>query len=188
VPSLDLSPELTWFLGGTILLYVVGMYGLALAVRSRIHSTEDFLVAGRRLPLSLAWATLLATWFGAGTILAVTQEVTRDGLRPAALDPIGAGFCLIIAGLFFARPLWKMGLLTLSDFYRRRFGPRAEILSACILVPSYFGWVAAQLVALAGLLELLCGIDFPYCSAWRPDSSSRTGSTEPFYPCSHPSF
>ena len=153
------SPGLTWLLGTVIVFYVAGMYGLAFAVRGRIRSTEDFLVAGRRLPLSLAWATLLATWFGAGTILAVTEEVTREGFRPAALDPIGAGFCLILAGFFFAKPLWKMGLLTLSDFFRRRFGPTAEILSACIMVPTYFGWVAAQLVALAGLLELFFGID-----------------------------
>jgi Na+/proline symporter len=157
--SLEISPGLTWLLGATIVFYVGGMYGLALAVRGRIHSTEDFLVAGRRLPLSLAWATLLATWFGAGTILAVTEEVTREGFRPAALDPLGAGFCLILAGLFFAKPLWEMGLLTLSDFFRRRFGPTAEILSACIMVPTYFGWVAAQLVALAGLLELFFGLD-----------------------------
>jgi len=52
-----------------------------------------------------------------------------------------------------------MGLLTVSDFFRRRFGPRAELLSALVLVPSYFGWIAAQLVALAGLLELIFGLD-----------------------------
>ena len=156
---IESSPWLTWLLGTVIVLYVAGMYGLAFAVRGRIRSTEDFLVAGRRLPLSLAWAILLATWFGAGTILAVTEEVTREGFQPAALDPIGAGFCLILAGFFFAKPLWKMSLLTLSDFFRRRFGPTGEILSACIMVPTYFGWVAAQLVALAGLLELFFGID-----------------------------
>ncbi len=156
---MNLPSELTWILAVTILAYVAGMYGLALAVRKRIHNTEDFIVAGRRLPLSLAWATLMATWFGAGTILAVTEEVRREGMRAAGLDPIGAGFCLLLAGLFFAKPLWKMGLLTLSDFFRRRFGPTAEIVSALIMVPTYFGWVAAQFVALSGLLELFFGIE-----------------------------
>jgi len=160
--SLDLPPELVRLLGAAVVLYAITMYGLAIAVRGRIRSTEDFVVAGRRLPLSLAWATLLATWFGAGTILAVTEEVRREGLPPAALDPLGAGFCLILAGMFFARPLWKMGLLTLSDFFRRKFGPSAELISALVLVPSYFGWIAAQLVALAGLLELLFGIQLDF--------------------------
>ena len=145
-------------LGGFLLCYVLGMYLLALVARKRIQSNEDFVVAGRRLPLSLAWATLLATWFGAGTLLTVTDEVSRQGIRRAALDPWGAGLCLILAGVFFARPLWEMKLLTLSDFFRRRFGPRAEILSAFIMVPTYFGWIAVQFIALASLLDLFFDI------------------------------
>ncbi len=77
----------------------------------------------------------------------------------AALDPWGAGVCLILAGAFVARPLWSLGLLTICDFFRLKFGRTAEILSAIILVPSYFGWIAAQFVALAGMLELCFGLD-----------------------------
>ena len=36
-----------------------------------------------------------------------------------ALDPFGAGTCLQLAGLFFARPLWSMKLLTVPDFFPR---------------------------------------------------------------------
>ena len=136
------------------------MYGLAFVAQKRIRTNEDFVVAGRRLPLSLAWATLLATWFGAGTLLTVTDEVSRHGVRRAALDPLGAGICLILAGLFFAGPLWEMKLLTLADFFRRRFGTRAELLSAFIMVPTYFGWIAVQLMALASLLEHFFNIPF----------------------------
>jgi SSS family solute:Na+ symporter len=157
--TLAISPDLKLLLGVTIGVYVVGMYALAWAVQGRINTAEDFVVAGRRLPLSLAWATLLATWFGAGTLLASADEVRRAGVERAALEPFGAGTCLIVAGLFFAKPLWEMGLLTLSDFYRRRYGPTAELVSAFIMVPTYFGWVAAQFVALAGILELFFGVD-----------------------------
>lgn len=155
----QLEPSVTRLLGVTLVLYTLLMYVLSFVAQRRIHTTEDFLVAGRRLPLSLAWATLMATWFGAGTILTVTDEVRHEGFRRAALDPLGAGLCLIIAGVFFARPLWKMGLMTLSDFFARKFGPRAEVVSAAIMVPTYFGWVAAQFVALAGMLNLFFDIE-----------------------------
>lgn len=145
-------------LGALLLLYVVAMFAIAFWARGRIHTAEDYLVAGRRLPLSLAWATLLATWFGAGTLLTATDEVRAEGLRAAALEPIGAGLCLIVAGLFFARRLWELKILTLPDFYGRRFGVRAELIASVIMVPGYFGWIAAQFVALAGLLELYWGI------------------------------
>lgn len=156
---MKIDPSLQWLLAITMVVYVIVMYIIGYFAQRRIQGTEDFLVAGRKLPLSLAWMTLLATWFGAGTLLAAADEVRRDGLQAAALDPLGAGTCLLLAGLFFAGPLWRMELLTVPDFFRRKFGVPAELIASFIMVPSYFGWIAAQLVALAGVLELFFGID-----------------------------
>jgi len=156
-PTIPLS--LQWTLAAAIVLYISVMYGIAWLARRRITTAEDYIVAGRRLPFSLAWMTLLATWFGAGTLLTATDEVRREGLHAAALDPLGAGLCLILAGIFVAGPMWRMQLLTLPDFFRRKYGRTAEVLSAAIMVPSYFGWIAAQFVALAGILELYFGLD-----------------------------
>jgi len=147
-------------LGIALLAFFVLLFAIALWSRGRVRNAEDYLVAGRRLPLSLSAATLFATWFGAGTMLTATDEVRDSGLRATALEPIGAGLCLVVAGLFFASRLWRMHLITLPDFYRRRFGLRAEILASIIMVPGYFGWIAAQFVALAGILELFWGIPF----------------------------
>ena len=64
--TIQMSEELKWLLGGVLVLYVAVVYVLAVFAHQRIHSTEDFAVAGRRLPLSFTWMTLLATWFGRG--------------------------------------------------------------------------------------------------------------------------
>ena len=157
--ALEITPELKWLLGTVLVVYMIIMYVLAAFAQRQIHDTEDFLVAGRRLPLSLAWMTLLATWFGAGTLLAAADEVREVGLRAAALEPIGAGFCLIFAGIFIAAPMWRERLLTVPDLFRRRFGPVAETLASLIMIPSFFGWIAAQFVVMAGMLDLFFGID-----------------------------
>ena len=151
--AVALRPALVVVLGYAVLLLAVGLWA-----QRRIGSHEDFLVAGRRLPLALAAPTLLATWFGAGTLLTATDAVREGGLRMAALEPIGPGLCLLLAGLLLAGPLWRLELLTLGDFFARRFGPRAERVAAALMVPSYFGWIAAQYVALAGLLEIAFGL------------------------------
>lgn len=158
---MNIDPTLQWLLGGSLVVYLVVMYAIAAWAQTRIETSEDFLVAGRRLPLSLSWMTLLATWFGAGTLLAAADEVSQEGLQAAALDPLGAGFCLLFVGLFVAGPLWRMQLLTVPDFFRQRFGPRTELVACVILVPSYFGWVAAQFMALAGMLQLFFGLPLP---------------------------
>ncbi|MCG6155069.1 sodium:solute symporter family protein [Rubinisphaera margarita] len=159
---MEISASVQWMLGITILIYLIVMYAIGYIAQRRISNAEDFLVAGRQLPLSLAWMTLLATWFGAGTLLAAADEVRNEGLQAAALDPFGAGCCLLLAGLFVAGPIWRMKILTVPDLFRIRFGPSAEWVSSFILVPSYFGWIAAQFTALAGMLELFFGLPVPY--------------------------
>lgn len=154
-PAAGLAP----LLATALVVYTLVLFAIALWSRGRIRNSEDYLVAGRRLPFGLASATLFATWFGAGTLLASADEVRRSGLRAAALDPWGAGVCLLLAGAFLARPLWRLKLLTVPDFFRRRFGPRAETLAALLLIPGYFGWIAAQFVALGSMLELFFGLD-----------------------------
>ncbi|GIW82327.1 MAG: sodium:solute symporter [Gemmatales bacterium] len=156
--SASLPDSVTLSLAIAIAIYLLVIFALSIWAQGRIHTAEDFIVAGRRLPLSLAWATLLATWFGAGTMIIQANEVKNEGLKQAALDPFGAGCCLLLAGLFYARPMWQMGITTVSDFFHRQFGSTAEVLSVFILVPSYFGWIAAQFVALAAILEAFFGI------------------------------
>ena len=138
--------------GAVLLLYTALLFGIAWISSRRVHNFSDYLVAGRRLGTPLASLSLLATWFGAGTLLASAEEVRSVGLSAAALEPIGPGICLLLVGLFYAAPLRRQGLLTLGDFFAGRFGRSAEIVSATIMVPSFFGWIAAQFSVLAALL------------------------------------
>ncbi|MFN3197088.1 MAG: sodium:solute symporter family protein [Bradymonadia bacterium] len=134
--------------------YVVGLFGLAIWANRKVQGADDFFVAGRKLSLPVSTATLFGTWFGAGTLLAAADEVRADGLRAVAMEPIGAGLCLVVVGLVFARKLWRAKLLTLGDFYRQRFGPVAEWLFA-LSAATYLGWIAAQLVGMGGVLHTL---------------------------------
>ena len=72
-------------------------------------------------------------------------------------DPFGAGSCLILVGLFFAAKLYRMSLLTISDYYRERYGRSVEILCSIIIMVSYLGWVSAQVTALGLVFNLLSG-------------------------------
>lgn len=150
---------MTTLLGALLSLYLLAIFAVSIYAGRRVQDQEDYLVAGRRLPLYLAWGTLLATWFGAATVLGAAEAARSEGVVGTILDPFASAGALVIAGLFFARPLWKMRLLTMADFYGRTFGDRAEVVSSLVLVPGYFGWVAAQYVALAGIQVAYFGID-----------------------------
>ena len=143
-----------------MLLYMVIAYlfvtiGVGLWAAKRVKNTADFAVAGRHLPLFMIITTTFATWFGSEIVLGVPAKFIEGGLRNVVEDPFGAGTCLILVGLFFAAKLYRMNLLTISDYYRKRYGRSVEIICSLIIMLSYLGWVSAQVTALGLVFNLL---------------------------------
>ena len=133
---------------GFVILYLLLSMGIGLAAARRVHTTKDFAVAGRSLPLPVVTATVFATWFGAETVFGISATFVKEGLHGVVADPFGSSLCLILAGLFFARRLYRLNLLTIGDYYRLRYNRSVEVLCTLCIVASYLGWVAAQIKAL----------------------------------------
>ncbi len=162
LPRLALDPAVVRLLGWALGAYLIFLLGISVYASRQVRNEADYVVAGRRLPLSLACGTLIATWFGAATMFAAAEAARDKGLLGVVLDPLACAATLVFAGVFFARPLWNMQLYTMADFYRVKYGPSAELTGALIQVPSYFSWIALQYTALAGILELYFGIPLAY--------------------------
>lgn len=135
---------LIWF----VLLYWVLSVALGLWAARKVHTTTDFAVAGRSLPLVMITTMVFATWFGSEAVLGIPATFLNEGLGGIVADPFGASLCLILVGLFFAVPLYRMRLLTIGDYYRLRYGRSVEVITSIGVVLSYLGWVAAQITAL----------------------------------------
>ncbi|KFI06058.1 sodium:solute symporter family protein [Massilia sp. BSC265] len=140
-----------------VALYLLGTLGLGMWAGTRIKNTADFAVAGRSLPLIMVITTTFATWFGAETVMGVPAKFVQGGLNAIIEDPFGAGMCLILVGLFFAKKLYKLNLLTIGDYYRQRYGKGIEIFCSVAIILSYLGWVAAQITALGLVFTVLTG-------------------------------
>src|SRR6195952_5739446 len=138
-----------------VIVYLLVTIGIGLYAAQRVKTTSDFAIAGRPLPLVMIVTTTFATWFGSETVLGIPAKFVNGGLNGVIEDPFGAGTCLILVGLFFAGKLYKMTLLTISDYYRERFGRTVEILCSLIIMLSYLGWVSAQVTALGLVFNLL---------------------------------
>ncbi len=146
-----------------IMGYLVLNLGIGFWASRRVHTTQDFVLAGRRLPLVLAASATFATWFGSETILGAPAEFLKNGVLGVIEDPFGAALCLFLVGIFFARPFYKMNIITFCDYYRLRYGRSAELLSALLIIPSYFSWIAAQLLAMGIVLKVVLGWSLTEC-------------------------
>ena len=138
-----------------VIIYLLITIAIGLWAAKRVKNTADFAIAGRHLPLIMIVTTTFATWFGSETVLGIPATFIGGGLRSVVEDPFGAGTCLILVGLFFAGKLYKMTLLTISDYYRERFGRSVEVACSLIIILSYLGWVAAQVTALGLVFNVL---------------------------------
>lgn len=142
---------LLWF----VMLYWVISIGIGLYASTKVHTAKDFAIAGRHLPIHIVIATVFATWFGSEAVLGVPAVFLKEGLHGVVADPFGASLCLVLVGLLFAAPLYRMNLLTIGDFYRKRFGPVAESMTSIAIVISYLGWVGAQITALGLVFNVI---------------------------------
>ena len=140
-----------------VIAYLLVTIAIGLVAAKRVKTSADFAIAGRHLPLAMIVTTTFATWFGSETVLGIPAKFVNSGLGGVVEDPFGAGSCLILVGLFFAAKLYRMSLLTISDYYRERYGRSVEILCSIIIMVSYLGWVSAQVTALGLVFNLLSG-------------------------------
>ncbi|RXK50252.1 sodium:solute symporter family protein [Halorientalis pallida] len=150
----------------SVILYGVGgaiavMLAVGLYVSRKIEGDSiNYIVAGRGLILPLAAATLMAQSLDANATLGNTDLVAAAGFWAGAALPIGLALCLFITGLFFAKPMNRMNLTTLPDFFRRKYGRTVEMMASFIMVISYAFLLAGNLVAGGYLFQTFVGTSY----------------------------
>ncbi|WP_064197096.1 MULTISPECIES: sodium:solute symporter family protein [Emticicia] len=143
-----------------IILYLLITIGVGWYASKNVKTSKDFTIAGRQMPTYVVASGLFATWFGSETVMGASSEFVDNGLLGVIEDPFGAALCLLLIGMFFSRPLYKLNILTFSDYFRIRYDKKVEWISAIFMIPSYFSWIAAQLVALAIVLQSIANVPF----------------------------
>ncbi len=124
----------------------------------KVKTLDDYMLAGRSLPLTLSSTAMFATWFGSETVFGASSQFLEGVLYSVIEDPFGAALCLVLFGVFFVRKLYNLNLLTLGDFFRKRFGKHAELTASIFLGPPYLGYIAAQLVAMGLIMNVVTGM------------------------------
>ncbi|HYG52023.1 MAG TPA: sodium:solute symporter family protein [Flavobacteriales bacterium] len=136
-----------------IFLYLILNIFIGYWASKRVHDSNDFIQAGRSLPMFFNATALFALWFGSETVFGASSEFMKHGLSGVIEDPFGGVLALLLFGFFFVRKLYRLNILTLSDLLRDKYGKTVELMSAIFMVFSFFGYIAAQLLALGIILK-----------------------------------
>ena len=123
-------------------------------------SSKRYMIAGKSLPLFFVGTMLAAQSIDGNSSLGNVSLVYQFGFWAGAAIPIGLGICLILTGTVYGKRLNKMAMLTLPDFYYRRFGNAAEGISGILMMISFIVLVAGNFAASGFILSTVLEIDF----------------------------
>ncbi len=138
------------------LYFVVGV-GTFIFVRG---SGKRFIIAGKRLPLLVIGTMLLAQALDANSTLGSAAGTYSLGFWAGFVFPLGLALCLLVTGIWYAKPLNRMNLITLPDFYFRRFGKLVEVISSLLMAFSFIILVAGNMAGAAWIISIIFGLNY----------------------------
>ncbi|MEW5822284.1 MAG: sodium:solute symporter family protein [Cyanobacteriota bacterium] len=141
-------------------MYLVFMLGIGLYTnKNSIKNSNDYLVAGRRLPWWLLVGTLAATEIGAGSTMGVTQKAYGQwGLGSAwYIWTMAISFAVIA---FIAPILRRSEVRTVPEFFLQKYGRTNHIVTSLIMFFPLIGLTSVQMIATATIFSAVTGIDY----------------------------
>ena len=142
-----------------VVIYLLAMLFIGWWSSKRITSNTDFMVAGRRLGPFLMAGTLAATEIGGGSSLGVVQQGMQNHGISAAWYIMTMGFAFVI--LTFLAPKFRAATVkTVPEYFRRRYGKSAGLITAIIMVLPLIGLTAGQFIASSVILSTMLGISY----------------------------
>lgn len=152
-----MNAMLLFGVGITVLLVLfVGMY-----VGRRVEGdSQNFLVAGRMLPVYLVAPALMVAAVDSNATVGNMDLTSATGFWSGASLAIGLAIALLLSGIFIAKPMNEMGLFSLGDFFRVKYGRAFEVLSSLVMILAYIILLAGNLVACGYLFEHFLGLPY----------------------------
>ncbi len=123
-------------------------------------SGKRYIVCGKALPFFFVGTMLMAQAVDANTSLGAASLAYEIGFWEGFTVPLGLAGCLFITALFYAKRLNKLNLLTLPDYYFRRYGSKMEVLTGLAMALSFMILVAGNFSGSAWILTIVYDMDY----------------------------
>jgi SSS family solute:Na+ symporter len=142
-------------------LSVLLVLAVGIAVARKIDGdSANYLVAGRQLGVPLVAVALTTAAVDSNATVGNTDLSSAFGFWAGASLALGLAICLLLAGLFLAKPMNRMGLFTLGDFFARRYNRKVEVSSSVLMIFAFTILLAGNMVACGFLIEYFTSMSY----------------------------
>ena len=118
-----------------VLIYLLGVFYIGISYRDRSSDFSTFMIAGRKVGLSLGVATMLGTELGLITVMYNAQNGVLNYFSAFHIGLIAAIVTLFVGltGVVVVK-LRELRVKSIPEYYEHRFGKNVRVLGALILV------------------------------------------------------
>ncbi|MDN5211414.1 sodium:solute symporter family protein [Fulvivirgaceae bacterium BMA12] len=117
------------------LIYLAILIGIIVYKSRSVKTEDDFVVAGRSVPVYLLVGTLVCTWVGSGSLFGTAGLTFRSGFSELWFS-MGAWIGIVII-YFIAARVRKIGQYTLTDLLETRYNKTARMLGTITIIVAY---------------------------------------------------
>jgi SSS family solute:Na+ symporter len=140
-----------------IAIYFVFVLGIGYLARSRIASSLDFFLSGRRLPAWVTGIAFVSANLGAVEIMGMSANGAQIGLATLHYYWIGAVPAMLFLGVVMMPFYYGSKVRSVPEFMRRRFGPGAHLVNAISFAAAQVLIAGVNLFLLATVINALLG-------------------------------
>jgi SSS family solute:Na+ symporter/sodium/proline symporter len=120
---------------GVVTTYVLALLGISIYKTRAVKSADDFMVAGRQVPVYMLVATLICTWIGSGSLFGTAGLTFRTGISELWFSA-GAWVGILVVYLIAAR-VRRIAQYTLTDLLEKRYSQLAKVLGTITIIIAY---------------------------------------------------
>lgn len=151
------------YLIGVILFLVVYLL-VGLFSSKKVKDMNDYYVAGRNAPTILIVGSLVASFLSTGAFLGETGEVYSGYLIPQSIVGVLSATGYLWGGVFFGKFLRRSNVLTVSEYYGKRFqSTRMRKLAALTSLLAVLAYMLSAIQGITTLMSALTTLDYKFC-------------------------
>jgi SSS family solute:Na+ symporter/sodium/proline symporter len=118
-----------------VTIYVLMLLGISVYKSRTVKTDEDFMVAGRGVPVYMLVATLVCTWIGSGSLFGTAGLTFRTGISELWFSA-GAWVGILVVYMIAAR-VRRIAQYTLTDLLEKRYSQLAKVLGTITIIVAY---------------------------------------------------
>ena len=115
--------------------YILILAGIIVFKSRTVKNEDDFVLAGRNVPVYLLAGTLVTTWIGSGSLFGTAGLTFQVGFSELWFS-LGA-WIGILAVYFIAARVRRIAQYTLTDILEKRYAPIARLLGTITIMVAY---------------------------------------------------